>query len=92
MDDKLKAKKEAKLEKMQNMLENYKKAFAEDGLIDTDEQAQIDELSALIKELREDMDETQTTDDTQELDGGAEDLLQRIEKSLSEMEKKFGIK
>lgn len=58
MDQKQIDQNKAKLQKMKALLAKYKKLFAEDGLIDTDEQRQIDELSLLIKQLEQHLGST----------------------------------
>lgn len=79
MDEKLKAKQEAKLAKMQKMLDTYTKAFEEDGLIDTKEQAQIDELKALIKEIQQRLEGGGNQDTTSSSDDEFNKLLDEME-------------
>lgn len=94
MDDKHIAKSKAKLKKMKDLLEKYKKAFSEDGLIDTDEQRQIDELSEVIQRLEEKIENPDSTTEEQTTEQGGNStlsaLLDEINDFLGKLDEKFG--
>ena len=92
MDNKEKKRLEAKLQKMEQMLEKCKAIFVDAGLKNTEEEAQIEELQKMIDELRNKVDIEEETENTPTVDKGRGSILDKIGQALAEMEAKFGIK